>query len=251
MNQDYTFAFIRHGSYHQKPNVPSAWQPYALDSHGIEQSQLAAQKLIEFSNNHKLDLPKQIFCSNLLRAWETAKVISENLANQSNIESHAELNERSVGALANLSVQEIDDILQTDPRFEHPGFVWKSDSNYRLPFDGAESLMDAGQRVADFIQQQASQQTDFNQLQVFVGHGASFRHAAHLMGILEFEQIKQLSMHYAHPMFFKWDSEQQKFIHMDGAWKVRTSSKSDATHFTVHRSLNKTQLTSEIMQWLD
>ncbi|WP_130536772.1 histidine phosphatase family protein [Thiomicrorhabdus indica] len=251
MNQDYIFAFLRHGSYHQKPNVPSAWQPYALDIHGIEQSQLAAQKIIEFANNHALNLPEKIFCSNLLRAWETARVLAENFSTPPNIESDSALNERSVGALANLSVKEIDEILHSDPRFEHPGFTWKSDSYYRLPFDGAESLMDAGERVANFIQQQLSKPANHSQLQIFIGHGASFRHAAHLMGILEFEQIKQYSMHYASPMFFKWDAAQQKFLHMAGNWKIRPHFTPETADFTVHRSISETQLTSEIMQWLD
>lgn len=249
MKQDSYFAFLRHGSYQQKPNVPSAWQPYPLDPSGVTQSVQATKTLVDFAQHHQLTVANKIHCSTLLRAWQTAKTLTDHLPNPTTIVSHAQLNERSVGALANLSVDEIDQILQQDPRFEHPGFAWKADSYYRLPFDGAESLIEAGHRVADYIQQTLHSTAAAQQLQIFVGHGASFRHAAFHMGILSFEQIAHYSMHYAQPLFFKWDAQTQRFQHLDGQWKLRAPK--DTTDFKVYRSLTQQTVTQEVMQWLD
>jgi len=220
MEQDYYFAFLRHGSYHQKAKVPSAWQPYSLDQAGFQQSEAAAKKLLNFAAQKNLAIAPTLYSSNLLRAYQTACELDRAMHSPSEIHCSQALNERSVGALANLTLEEIDLILHEDPRVEHPGFVWKADSHYRLPFDGAESLMDAGQRVADFIRSQAPQ-AGAKSLSIFVGHGASFRHAAHLLGILEFDQIRQLSMHYAEPIIFQWQSESRVFKRVFGDWKYR------------------------------
>lgn len=250
MKQTLYFAFLRHGSYLQKANVPSAWQPYPLDAEGTEQSHQAAQCLNDFVREHHLEFYPDIYSSTLLRAWQTAEVLRHELPFLENLISDAALNERSMGALANLNVGQIDEILHQDPRVEHPGFHWKSDSYYRLPFDGTESLMDSGKRVAKFIQQKLQLLEKPNQLSVFVGHGASFRHAAFQMGILEFDEIEKRSMHYAQPMIFKWDPETQKFELVLGEWKQRSKTTHNHNEFTIYRA-EPNHVQQELMQWLD
>jgi len=92
-------AFIRHGDYHQLANVPSALQPFDLNEQGKLQS-LNAVKLIKTTlqeNSWKL-LP-MIDSSQLLRAWQTANIITENLKNESDepleIQCFDDLAERS------------------------------------------------------------------------------------------------------------------------------------------------------------
>ncbi|MDG6777255.1 histidine phosphatase family protein [Thiomicrorhabdus sp. zzn3] len=221
-------AFIRHGEYRQKPNVPSAWQPFALTERGIQQSRHAAQPLLAFAETHNLQIEPRIHTSNLLRAWQTAEQIRLNLHQQAHLISSEQLNERSVGAAANLTITEIEQILQQDPRYPLPPHNWKSDPHYRLPFDGAESLMEAGKRVCHGIvevMQQVHTSAQHDTLTVMVGHGASFRHAAYLLGALEFDDIGRYSMHYADPIYFevRWSENEQacSLCKVGGEWKVR------------------------------
>jgi len=135
---------------------------------------------------------------------------------------HPALAERSVGALANLTVVEIERVIRDDPRYPDPPPQWKSDSHYRLPYAGAESLLDAGLRVASEINRvMEGCRNRAAALHVFVGHGAAFRHAAYHQGMLEFDAIAQLSMHHCMPMAFAVDADQH-WHHLAGAWKQRS-----------------------------
>jgi 2,3-bisphosphoglycerate-dependent phosphoglycerate mutase len=122
------------------------------------------------------------------------------------IQEYTELAERGVGSAANLSMQQITDIVQQDPRYANLPKGWKSDSHFCLPFQGAESLLDAGRRVANLLtveMQALYQQSQRNQIKIFVGHGAAFRHAAYHLGLLQYEQIAQLSMFHCQPIFIE------------------------------------------------
>ena len=55
---------------------------------------------------------------------------------------------------------------------------------------------------------------------IFVGHGASIRHAAHHIGILDLEDIRRLSMHHARPVVLK-RSKNGTWHHHSGSWKER------------------------------
>lgn len=224
-------AFVRHGDYQQKKRTPSAFQPFSLSEKGQQQAALSADKLQDFAQQHNLKIKSAIYSSNLLRAWQTAKIIKDTLKDRKcHIESSSALNERSVGSVANLSVEEIESLLKLDPRYECPEFNWKSDTYYCLPFDGAESLMQAGERVANFIRKtfiEVKQNAKKDTLVVMVGHGAAFRHAAHLLGILEFDEIAKYSMFHADPLFFEMTPCQNTRSHcfekVQGEWKVRKS----------------------------
>lgn len=224
MNQArHFFAFIRHGEYFQKTNTPSALQPYGLTAEGIQQSASAAQKLHQLAQTFDAQIESKLFCSPLLRAWQTAEILSKVLFEESNITETPNLVERQVGSVANLSISEIEKLIDHDPRYETPPKGWKSNSHYQLPFIGAESLMMSGERVAnaiDSICQSTLNTTQQNTLIVIVGHGASFRHAAYLKGVLSFADIRKFSMFHADPLLFEYHPEAQ-WQHLSGEWKIR------------------------------
>lgn len=225
-------AFVRHGEYLQKQKTPSAFQPFDLSEQGKKQSQATAKIIDDFAKTHQLQIHSAIHSSNLLRAWQTAKIIKQNMSTQAHVETSSQINERSVGAVANLTVSEIEQLLDVDPRFECPDFNWKSDSYYCLPFDGAESLMQSGERLANFILKEfveLKNTVQHDTLKIIVGHGASFRHAAFLLGVIDFEDIAKYSMYHAKPLFFEFNKfnnqHKDSFVKIHGEWKIRAVDK--------------------------
>lgn len=223
MPNQHVFALVRHGDYHQPVGVPSALLPYALNKQGIEQATLAAAVLQAFAAAQGLSIAGQLHSSMQQRAWQTANIIAQQLGAGYSVQEYAELSERSVGAVANLTVAEIEQLLQDDPRYVAAPDGWKSDSHYCLPFQGAESLLDAGKRVAAHIDSQlkalANEATP--QLKVIVGHGAAFRHACVHLQILDLKMVRSISMHHARPVFIRFiDGCWQ---HVGGEWKPRKS----------------------------
>lgn len=227
MNKKY-FALIRHGDYHQKKNTPSALQPYPLTEEGMLQAKNSASELEEFCQQWHISFDPTIDCSPLLRAWQTANEISKQIINSTasnHIESYEALVERKVGSVANLTVEEVEQVIADDPRYEAPPPNWKSKSDYRLPFMGAESLLEAGQRVASHLKKCAAEMNN-ESLKIIVGHGASIRHAALDLGLLELDDIPKLSMHHCKPVFFSL-SETGDWAHVAGDWKVRSKHSKD------------------------
>ena len=220
-------ALIRHGEYSQQPDTPSAHQPYGLTAQGRDAVLEAADHFAVLLEKKKLAIADRIDSSNMLRAWQTALVFVERLYQHQMpstlIDSYDALAERGVGAAANLTIQQIEKIIVEDPRYEEPPKDWKSNSYYCLPFQGAESLIQAGERVAGHLQQQMEQlraSADVDTVKLFVGHGAAFRHAAFHLGVLEYEQLAKLSMHYAQPVLIEY-REDNSWHHVGGDWKIR------------------------------
>ena len=120
--------------------------------------------------------------------------------------------------MANLTIDEIERILTLDPRYSVPKKDWKSDSFYCLPFDGAESLNQAGERVAEHVRAWQTQASDG--IKLFIGHGAAFRHGASYLNAMAFDDIKKLSMFYGHPVVFELvDGQSPNTLY--GDWKQR------------------------------
>ena len=219
-------ALIRHGDYQQLPDTPSAHQPYPLNPRGEIQAQEGAQILYDTVTRNGWSLVPAIDSSRLLRAWQTATLMAARLAELSSftprIESYDALAERDVGCLANLSITQIEDVLRQDPRFPDPPADWKADSEYCLPLQGTESLLQAGERVAAHLLQSmaAVPPDDHDRVKVFVGHGAAFRHAAFHLGVLEFGQLRQLSMFHCQAVMLEYMSDGH-WRHVEGDWKVR------------------------------
>jgi 2,3-bisphosphoglycerate-dependent phosphoglycerate mutase len=226
-------ALIRHGDYHQLADTPSAHQPYPLNSAGETQAQEGAQVLHDMIVRNDWTLVPSVDSSRMLRAWQTAVIFADRLAGLASstpqIESYDELAERGVGCLANLTIAQIEAVLQQDPRVAGPPDGWKADSHYRLPLQGAESLLEAGERVAAHLSQSmaAVPQDGPDRVKLFVGHGAAFRHAAYHLGLLEFGQLRQLSMFHCRPVLIEY-LPGGGWRHIGGEWKVR----SESGHFT-------------------
>ena len=226
-------ALIRHGDYHQSPHTPSAHQPWPLNSKGKSQAQEAAQQMHDLLVRNDWSLVPHIDSSRMLRAWQTAVIFADRLFGRSaatpQVESYDALAERGVGCLANLTTAQIEAVLQQDPRVSDPPADWKADSHYRLPLQGAESLLEAGERVAAHLSQSMSALApgEHDRIKLFVGHGAAFRHAAWHLGVLEFGQIRQLSMYHCRPVMIEYLPGGQ-WRHADGEWKLRPES----GHFT-------------------
>jgi 2,3-bisphosphoglycerate-dependent phosphoglycerate mutase len=221
-------ALIRHGDYAQLPDTPSAHQPFPLNAAGERQARQAAALLRDACVRNGWQPESCIDSSRMLRAWQTARIIADELADLLpagfTVASFDALAERCVGAAANLSVGQIEDIMHRDPRFTDLPEGWKSDSHYRLPLQGAESLAESGERVAAHLRQRtaglaAAPATAC--LKLFVGHGAAMRHAAWHLGVLRLEQIAQLSMYHARPVFLECLPD-GSWRHAGGDWKVRS-----------------------------
>ena len=220
-------ALIRHGDYRQLPETPSAHQPFPLTAEGEAQARQAGAALRETVQASGWTLSPSVDSSQLLRAWQTAQIINEELTAQfaapPEVTGFDDLAERGLGSAANLTITAIEAIIREDPRFAALPTDWKSNSHFRLPLQGAESLLEAGERVAAHINarmESLAGQVSGDTLKLFIGHGAAFRHAAYHMGILAFEQIAQLSMYHAQPVFLEYRA-QQGWQHIGGEWKVR------------------------------
>lgn len=221
-----TIAFVRHGDYRQRKCAPSAWQLYPLTDAGKGDAARGADELVAYLAESRIALNPIIHCSPLLRAWQTAEIMAEGLKNTGHqvteIRETVALTERSVGAAANLTGSEIEAILAEDPRYTVPDKGWKAESSYRLPFPGAESLLDAGYRVAAHVAATAEP----GQLTLYVGHGAAFRHAAHKMGALSLPEVGTLSMFHGRPVVLGRESP-ERWRKIAGSWKERDIKRND------------------------
>ena len=223
-------ALVRHGEYHQQADTPSAHQPYALTAEGKAEVHTEVDSFAVLLEEHSLSIAERVDSSNMLRAWQTAMIFVEKLYQHQMpsmlIDSHDALAERGLGSVANMTIQQIEKVIVEDPRYEEPPQNWKSESHYCLPFQGAESLMQAGERVAAHLQQQMQKlraEASVDTVKLFVGHGAAFRHAAFHLGILEFEQLAQFSMFHARPVLIEY-LDDGSWRHIGGDWKVRNAA---------------------------
>jgi 2,3-bisphosphoglycerate-dependent phosphoglycerate mutase len=222
-------ALIRHGDYRQLPETPSAHQPFPLTSEGEAQARQAGAVLRKKLSAEGWTLASAVDSSQLLRAWQTARILNDELAQEfpapPQLTGFDDLAERGLGSAANLSLSAIEAIVHEDPRFQDLPADWKSNSRFRLPLQGAESLLEAGERVAAHMRRQmaalAAGNPAIDTLKLFVGHGAAFRHAAYHMGILSLEQVAQLSMYHAQPVFLEYLPE-NGWQHVGGKWKLRS-----------------------------
>lgn len=223
-------AIMRHGAYHQPAGVPSAHLPHPLTSVGLAQARAGARALSDTAAREGWRVHPVIDSSSLLRAWQTATVVADTLSAGADVaysvEAFDALAERSLGAAANLTLDEIAEAAARDPRIGPLPAGWRSDSVYRLPFLGAESLIEAGARVARHVQDRMRalvRDGADEVVKLFVGHGAAFRHAAAALGALDLAGVAARSMHYGHPVFLEVVTD-GPWRHVAGAWKMRRES---------------------------
>lgn len=233
------FALSRHGDYEQPEHVPSAWLLHPLTPKGEEQARALGQKFNEDATSAGWRVDPRWDSSVLLRAYQTVTLAAETWTAQRSgiqervpyVQTTQELVERSVGSAANLTVGQIEDILDRDPRFDRPKPGWKSIPSFRLPVPGAESLLEAGLRVAQYLRQsardlarQSSEDTPI--VRMVVGHGASLRWAAHSLGVLSMQEAKGCSMYHAQSVYIERRSEDD-WRHIGGEWKPRSRPAQD------------------------
>jgi len=220
-------ACVRHGAYRQPLNVPSAHLPTTLTPEGEKQAREGAGILRQTADDNRWHIHPIIDCSTLLRGYRTAVIVSRELgrlnAKRYRTEQFDALAERGLGSAANLTIAEVEEIVRTDPRFEPLPSGWKSDSHFKLPLIGAESLTDAGRRVARHISTWTSAlagEISTDTLKIFVGHGAAFRHAAVELGTLPLADVSKLSMYHCRPVFLERMTD-GTWTHVAGDWKKR------------------------------
>jgi 2,3-bisphosphoglycerate-dependent phosphoglycerate mutase len=233
-------ALVRHGRFEQPAGVPSAHLPHPLTADGLVDARAGAAELMALAQAHGLQLTGPVFTSPLLRARQTADVLAAELraaghAEVAVVEDPA-LAERSLGALANLSEAEIEAVLARDPRAPRLRPGWKSDASLRLPALGAESLLQAGARVAACLRAVADALADAAvahpplgaapPLAICVGHGGAFRHAAAVLGALALTDVRLRSMHHGRPVILTRDAAGTWSAPPD-AWKRRSHPGAD------------------------
>ncbi len=221
-------ALVRHADYHQPAGVPSALLPHPLTAEGEAQALGLGDEVADLATARGWRLHLEVPCSALLRAWQTAGLAAsraaERLGHELTVEPSEALHERCVGSAANLSVDEIEAAVEADPRLEPLPAGWKSRPDLRLPFPGAESLAEAGARVARYLRARLDEirrGIDRDTLVLVVGHGASLRHAGVSLGLFpDAAAAGAVSMHHARPVVCAAPGD-GPWRHVAGEWKPR------------------------------
>jgi 2,3-bisphosphoglycerate-dependent phosphoglycerate mutase len=218
-------ALIRHGHFDRPENTASAHRILPLSETGREQARLAADSILAFCDEHDLELDSRIEVSQLLRAWQTGTILGESLAEKLGrgfvIEERDEIIERSLGSCANLRFDEIKAQLAQDPRLRPLPAGWRRIPEFRLPVQGAESLMQAGARTAMRIATSidsipADDPRDL--LRLFVAHSGCLRHAAVNLGALEMRAVSGLSMDFCQTILVE-KLPDGEWIQLAGQWR--------------------------------
>jgi 2,3-bisphosphoglycerate-dependent phosphoglycerate mutase len=201
-------AFVRHGHFDRPENVASAHSLFPLSQRGREQARRAVDPILELCEEMGLELDPRIESSQLLRAWETANLIAESLTMRTGKRFHVlqrdELVERGLGSCANMTFDAIRTMLSADPRLGTLPENWRRMPEFRLPVQGAESLMQAGARTATRVATSlASIPADDPRdlIRLFVAHSGCLRHAAVQLGAVDVRVVPGLSMDFTQAVF--------------------------------------------------
>jgi len=221
---DLFVSLTRHSDYLQPAGVPSALLPHPLNREGEEQARALGVELHGMALEHSWQLHRTLHCSSLLRAWQTASLAAQSLEASAgghfSIAPSDDLHERSLGSAANLTVEEIEAAVAADPRHDDLPAGWKARAGERLPFPGAESLLEAGERVARHLRSIVAEVTptiDADTLVVVIAHGASIRHAGIGLGLFrDAAEAGSVSMFHARPVDCRAPE--------DGAWELVAGS---------------------------
>jgi len=192
---------IRHGHFDRPDATASAHRVTPLSDRGREQARAAVETILMLCRDETLELDTTIEVSQLLRAWETGTILAEALGERTGetfaIEERDEIIERGIGSCTNLRFDEIEAVLAQDPRLEPLPTGWRRMPEFRLPVQGAESLMQAGARTAKRIEASVDAIPDDDPrdlLRLFVAHSGCLRHAAVHLGAVDVDDVSGLSM---------------------------------------------------------
>lgn len=194
-------ALVRHGRHRDPPGAVRAHVECALTWQGYEEACVLSDGLVARADRYNLALHPVIDCSRMLCSWQTASIAAKDLSSKTgadfSVRESDALSERSFGAAANLTTEEIEAALAVDPRYQPLPSHWQTQSDFRLPFQGAESLLDAGRRAAqhiDGVLAELATEVAANTMKVFIGHSAAFRYAAVALGILDVDAAANASI---------------------------------------------------------
>jgi len=226
---------VRHGHFDRPERHASAHSLFPLSERGREQARAAAETILGLCEEHDLELDPCIESSQLLRAWETARLLAEALIARTGrafvVEEHDQLVERGLGACANLRFDEIRALLGADPRLAPPPEGWRRMPEYRLPVQGAESLMQAGARTATRIATSLKSIPDEDPrdvLRLFVAHAGCLRHAAVQLGVLDVRIVSGLSLEHGQAVLIERDANGD-WKQIAGQWKKRSAGLPDGS----------------------
>lgn len=218
-------AFVRHGHFERPEGTASAHSLFPLSPTGREQARDAVDVVLDFADEFNLEVDARLEASQLLRAWETAKVISEELESRTGRSFHVlqrnELIERGIGSAANMRFDDIEAMLAEDPRIAPLPKGWRRLPEFRLPVQGAESLMQAGSRVASRVS--ASMNSIPNDdsrdvMRLFVAHSGCLRHAAVALGAVDVRKVPGLSMGFAQTVLIE-KMPNGEWVHLAGEFE--------------------------------
>jgi len=220
-------AFVRHGHFDRPEGVASAHSLFPLSKKGREQARHAADPILELCEELGVELDQRIEASQLLRAWETANLIAESLATRTGKRFHVlardELVERGLGSCANMTFDAIRAMLAADPRLGILPKDWRRMPEFRLPVQGAESLMQAGARTATRVATSLDSipaEDPRDLMRLFVAHSGCLRHAAVQLGAIDVRVVPGLSMDFAQAVFVE-KLPNGDWIHIAGQFKKR------------------------------
>ncbi len=220
-------AFVRHGHFDRPDGVASAHSLFPLSATGRDQARNAVDPILECCEELGLEIDPRIEASQLLRSWETANLIAEALAARTGQRFHViardELVERGLGSCANLTFDRIAEMLAADPRLAPLPEGWRRMPEFRLPVQGAESLMQAGARTAARVATSLDSipaEDDRDLMRLFVAHSGCLRHATVQLGALDVRVVAGLSMDFAQSVFVE-KVPNGDWVHVAGQFKKR------------------------------
>jgi 2,3-bisphosphoglycerate-dependent phosphoglycerate mutase len=220
-------ALIRHGHFDRPESVASAQSLFPLSERGRAQARAASEPILALCEEQGIELDPRIEASQLLRAWETANLIAESLSTRTQKRFHVlqrdELIERGLGSCANMTFDRIRSMLAEDPRLGVLPEDWRRMPEFRLPVQGAESLMQAGARTATRVATSMDSIPDEDPrdlMRIFVAHSGCLRHAVVQLGALDVRVVSGLSMDFAQTVFVEKLSNGD-WVHIAGQFKKR------------------------------
>jgi len=218
-------AFVRHGHFARPEGTASAHSLFPLSPKGRGQARAAVDAILDFAEEFGLDVDARLEASQLLRAWETAKVIAEELESRTGRSFHVlqrnDLIERGIGSAANMRFEDIEALLAEDPRIAPLPKGWRRRPEFRLPVQGAESLMQAGARVAARVSASMNSipaDDSRDVMRLFVAHSGCLRHAAVTLGALDVRKVPGLSMGFAQTVLIE-KMPNGEWVHLAGQFE--------------------------------
>jgi 2,3-bisphosphoglycerate-dependent phosphoglycerate mutase len=120
-----------------------------------------------------------------------------------------------------MTFERIQEMLAADPRLGPLPDGWRRMPEFRLPVQGAESLMQAGARVAARVATSIDSIPDEDPrdvVRLFVAHSGCLRHAAVALGAIDVRTVPELSMDFAQTVMIE-KLPNGEWVHIGGQFR--------------------------------